>query len=170
MLSIWFCSRSKDSGFARDRRMRPGNIIRPSKKTCTPKLNRSRPTSHISHLTSHISPLIPHVSYLTSHTHKNKCLPTLAAGILRMLKKLSSAQAGTVIAGLVFAILWGSASTATRIGLESARPFVIAICRFAMAATLMLVLAHVFFRKRLPQRHEWRLLFVYGLLNVGIYL
>lgn len=87
-----------------------------------------------------------------------------------MLKKLRSAQAGTVIAGLVFAVLWGSASTATKIGLESAQPFVIAISRFAMAATLMLVLAHVFLRYRMPRKREWRLLFVYGMLNVGIYL
>lgn len=87
-----------------------------------------------------------------------------------MLKNPLSAQASTVIAGLVFAVLWGSASTATKIGLESAQPFVIAISRFAVAATLMLVLAHVFFKYRLPRKREWRLLFVYGLLNVGIYL
>lgn len=87
-----------------------------------------------------------------------------------MLKKPLSAQASTVIAGLVFAFLWGSASTATKIGLESAQPFVIALSRFAMAATLMLVLAHLVFRYRLPQKGEWKLLLVYGLLNVGIYL
>lgn len=97
-------------------------------------------------------------------------LPTLATEFSYMLKKPLSTQAGTVIAGLVFAVLWGSASTATKIGLESAQPFVIALSRFAMAATLMLVLAHGFLGYRLPKKQEWRLLFVYGLLNVGIYL
>lgn len=87
-----------------------------------------------------------------------------------MFGKALSASATTIIGGLVFAIFWGSASTATKIGLESAQPFVIALSRFAMAATLMLVLSHLVFRYRLPKKGEWKLLIVYGLLNVGIYL
>lgn len=87
-----------------------------------------------------------------------------------MLKKLLPTKAITIIAGIVFALLWGSASTATKIGLESAQPFVIAISRFAMAATTMLVLAHFVFKFRLPCKQKWKWLIIYGLLNVGVYL
>ncbi len=75
-----------------------------------------------------------------------------------------------IVAGILFAILWASASAATKIGLESAQPFVIAIARFALAAAIMLLLAHLFMRKRLPKNREWGQLTIYGLLNVGIYL
>lgn len=52
----------------------------------------------------------------------------------------------------------------------SAQPFVIAIGRFAIAATVMLILAHGILRYRFPKNVEWRVLFIYGLLNVGVYL
>src|SRR5690606_8021733 len=88
-----------------------------------------------------------------------------------MAMKNSIHQAGYVIAGTVFAILWASASAATKIGLLSAQPFVIAIARFAVAATVMLVIAHVVMRQRLPVgRRLWRQLALYGFLNVGLYL
>lgn len=67
-------------------------------------------------------------------------------------------------------MLWASASAATKIGLESAQPFVIAIARFAFAATLMLVLAHVVLGHRRPTGNEWTQLAIYGVLNVGVYL
>jgi probable blue pigment (indigoidine) exporter len=73
-------------------------------------------------------------------------------------------------AGIFFAILWSSASAATKIGLESAQPFVIAVTRFFIGATIMLCIAHLLLRKRLPQRKEWAQLAIYGLLNISIYL
>jgi probable blue pigment (indigoidine) exporter len=73
-------------------------------------------------------------------------------------------------AGLLFAILWPSAATATKIGLQFAQPFVICIARFFTASFFMLAITHGIFRNRLPQKHEWKQLAIYGLLNITIYL
>ncbi|GGG81908.1 permease [Parapedobacter pyrenivorans] len=75
------------------------------------------------------------------------------------------------LAGVVFAILWASASAATKIGLLAAQPFVIAIARFTVASTIMLVIAHLLMRKKIPSGIRiWKQLTIYGLLNVGLYL
>lgn len=74
------------------------------------------------------------------------------------------------IIGLVFAMLWASASVATKLGLLSAQPLVIANVRFFLAGFLMLLGAHVLRKYRLPERDEWRPILIYGLLNVTIYL
>jgi len=74
------------------------------------------------------------------------------------------------IAGTLFAILWASASTGTKIGLGVAQPLVIAEMRFALAAFIMLFIAHILLKQRLPVGREWRQLMIYGLLNVSIYL
>lgn len=73
-------------------------------------------------------------------------------------------------AGLLFAILWPSAATATKIGLQHAQPFVIYIARFFTAGFFMLIITHGLLRKRLPQKQEWKQLAIYGLLNITIYL
>jgi len=73
-------------------------------------------------------------------------------------------------AGFIFAVLWASASTATKIGLTSAQPLVMAVTRFAIAAAIMLLVSHVWARHRLPSGKEWRQLIIYGLLNITIYL
>ena len=73
-------------------------------------------------------------------------------------------------AGLLFAILWPSAATATKIGLQYAQPFVICIARFFAAGFFMLAITHGVLRNRLPQKHEWKQLSIYGLLNITIYL
>lgn len=73
-------------------------------------------------------------------------------------------------AGLLFAILWPSAATATKIGLQHAQPFVICIARFFTAGFFMLIITHGVMRKRLPQKQEWKQLAIYGLLNITIYL
>jgi len=72
--------------------------------------------------------------------------------------------------GIAFSFLCASASTATKIGLQSAQPFVIAITRFFIAGIIMLLLAHGFMRKRLPAKKEWRQIMIYGLFNISIYL
>ncbi len=74
------------------------------------------------------------------------------------------------IIGLVFAMLWASASVATKIGLISAQPLVIANVRFFLAGALMLTGAHILRKYRLPERDEWQPILIYGLLNVTIYL
>lgn len=67
-------------------------------------------------------------------------------------------------------MLWSSASAATKIGLQSAQPFVIAVSRFFIAGAIMLFITHVVLKKRLPQKQEWKQLLFYGLLNISIYL
>ncbi|HEX7757405.1 MAG TPA: DMT family transporter [Niabella sp.] len=75
-----------------------------------------------------------------------------------------------LVAGLIFAILWSSASTATKIALKAAQPLIIAVARFGVAALLMLVIAHGILRKPLPKGKEWGQLIIYGLLNITVYL
>ena len=72
--------------------------------------------------------------------------------------------------GIIFAILWSSASADTKFGLQSSQPFVIAVSRFYLASFLMLGVSHGIFRKRLPVGKEWKQLIIYGLLNISIYL
>jgi drug/metabolite transporter (DMT)-like permease len=74
------------------------------------------------------------------------------------------------VAGTLFAILWASASTATKIGLTVAQPLVIAEVRFALASFIMLFVAHFILRQRLPAGKEWKQLMVYGFLNISVYL
>jgi probable blue pigment (indigoidine) exporter len=73
-------------------------------------------------------------------------------------------------AGILFAFLWASASAATKIALQSAQPFVIAVSRFFIAAGIMLFIAHVILKKQLPQKQQWKQIAVYGVLNISIYL
>src|SRR4028118_2237824 len=75
-----------------------------------------------------------------------------------------------LLAGFFFAVLWASASTATKIGLTVAQPFVIAEVRFALASAILLFVSHGIMKHRLPQKKEWFPLAVYGLLNITIYL
>lgn len=85
--------------------------------------------------------------------------------MLRLNKNLSWFLAGTL-----FAILWASASTATKIGLTVAQPLVIAEVRFALASFIMLFVAHFVLRQRLPVKKEWKQLMIYGFLNITVYL
>lgn len=83
---------------------------------------------------------------------------------------MQTKQAKLIIAGIAFAVLWVSASTATKIGLMHLQPLVIAEMRFFIAAIIMLFVAHVVLKKRLPAATEWKQLAIYGLLNISIYL
>jgi len=74
------------------------------------------------------------------------------------------------VAGTLFAVLWASASTATKIGLTVAQPLVIAEVRFTLASFLMLCIAHPVLKQRLPGGREWRQLMIYGFLNITVYL
>jgi len=51
-----------------------------------------------------------------------------------------------IAAGIIFAIFWSSAAAATKIALQSAQPFAVAIPRFFVAAFIMLFVAHMFFK------------------------
>jgi len=82
----------------------------------------------------------------------------------------SSKQINWLLTGTLFAALWASASTATKIGLTVAQPLVIAVVRFAMASAIMLFIAHFINKQRMPAGKEWKQLIIYGLLNITIYL
>ena len=72
--------------------------------------------------------------------------------------------------GVLFAMLWASASAATKIGILSAQPLIIGNFRFFIAGTIMLGYSYLFQKNRLPKGFEWRQLAIYGFLNVTIYL
>ena len=75
-----------------------------------------------------------------------------------------------IFAGILFSFLWASASTATKIGLHSAQPFVISIFRFIIAGSIMLFISHIVMTKRFPQKKEWIQISIYGLFNITFYL
>lgn len=75
-----------------------------------------------------------------------------------------------LLIGILFAMLWASASVATKIGILSAQPLVIGNFRFFIAATLMLSYSYLFQKNRLPNASEWKQLAIYGFLNVTLYL
>ena len=86
------------------------------------------------------------------------------------MKVRKSSGTKWITAGILFAIIWPSAATATKIGLTVAQPLVIAVVRFGIAAAIMLFFSHLIQKSRLPERHEWKQLCIYGLLNITIYL
>ena len=71
---------------------------------------------------------------------------------------------------MLFALLWSSASTATKIALESAQPLTIAQLRFAFAGVIMLTFAYLFQKQKLPTPKQWKQLAIYGFLNITLYL
>jgi len=75
-----------------------------------------------------------------------------------------------LIAGLLFSLLWSSAATATKIGLQVAQPFTICVVRFFLAGVLMILISHLFLRQRLPRGKEWGQIALYGLLSNSVYL
>ena len=75
-----------------------------------------------------------------------------------------------LLTGLVFAALWPSASTATKVGLTVAQPLVIAQVRFFLAACILLFISHVIRKHPLPTSKIYKQTAIYGLLNITIYL
>ncbi|WP_128544822.1 DMT family transporter [Larkinella soli] len=76
----------------------------------------------------------------------------------------------SLLPGLLFAALWASASAATKFGVQSADPLLLANVRFMIAGSLMLAFAYGFQRSRLPTRTEFGRLTVFALLNTTLYL
>ncbi len=68
-------------------------------------------------------------------------------------------------------MLWASASVATKFGILSAPPLVLANIRFFIAGMVLLSFGYVFNRSyKLPNAHEWKQLAIFGLLNTTVYL
>ncbi|TKK67472.1 EamA family transporter [Ilyomonas limi] len=75
-----------------------------------------------------------------------------------------------IITGLLFSMLWASASVAGKIGIQSVEPLLLFNVRFLLAGTIMLVYAYLFARKKLPKRGDWKQLVIFGSLNTTLYL
>ena len=75
--------------------------------------------------------------------------------------------------GLLFSILWSSASVATKFGVQSAAPLILANVRFFIAGILLLSFSYLFGKDksyRLPNKKEWKQLALFGFLNTTLYL
>ena len=77
-----------------------------------------------------------------------------------------------ILIGLFFAALWASASVATKFGIRSADPLILANVRFLVAGGLMLGFAYLApsTKNLFPQGKEWRQLFIFAFLNTTLYL
>ncbi|GAB3032605.1 DMT family transporter [Spirosoma pulveris] len=77
-----------------------------------------------------------------------------------------------LIPGLLFAALWASASVATKFGVQSVHPLILANVRFFIAGSGMLLFAYGIQRAEnaWPKGKEWRQLTIFALLNTTIYL
>lgn len=79
----------------------------------------------------------------------------------------------TIFIGLLFAMLWASASVTTKFGILSSPPLILANMRFLIAGVVLLAYGYGFKRDkeyRLPTAQEWRQLAIFGFLNTTVYL
>jgi drug/metabolite transporter (DMT)-like permease len=79
----------------------------------------------------------------------------------------------TILTGLLFAMLWASASVATKFGILSAPPLVLGNLRFFIAGFVLLGFCYLISRDkqyRLPTYSEWKQLSIFGFLNTTVYL
>ncbi len=89
---------------------------------------------------------------------------------LKKLKATSNTKIQLIGAGILFALLWPSASVTTKIALRYAQPFVIAVIRFFIAGVTMLTISHTILKSPLPAKRQWKQLAIYGFLNITTYL
>jgi len=75
-----------------------------------------------------------------------------------------------IVAGLLFSILWSSASVAGKFGLLSSEPLTLFTLRFIFAGILLLGFSMLQESPRWPRSHEWWQLSIFGLLNTALYL
>lgn len=75
-----------------------------------------------------------------------------------------------ILQGLLFAMLWASASVAAKFGLHSVEPLVLYNVRFLIAGVLLLSVVYGFQRNRLPHGKEWMQLTIFGAFNTALYL
>ncbi len=77
-----------------------------------------------------------------------------------------------IVEGLIFSLLWASATVATKYAVHSVDPFLLTLLRFLFVALILQGFAYVFNRKatRLPSAEEFKQLFILGFLNVTVYM
>src|SRR6218665_2597442 len=83
------------------------------------------------------------------------------------MNRLSSGQ---VVTGMLFSMLWASASVAGKFGLHSAEPLYFFTIRFLLAGLIPLAFVYIIQKSRTPQGEEWKQLTIFGLLNTTLYL
>ncbi|GGH79448.1 drug/metabolite transporter (DMT)-like permease [Filimonas zeae] len=74
--------------------------------------------------------------------------------------------------GVLFAILWASATAATKFGIRSVEPLLLACIRFLLVGGLLTGFVYVIRagKFRLPTKKEFKHLFILGLLNITLYI
>jgi probable blue pigment (indigoidine) exporter len=75
-----------------------------------------------------------------------------------------------ILTGVAFALLWASASSAGKFGLQSVEPLTFFTIRFLFAGILLLLFAHGVMRYSLPSGREWWQVTVFGAFNTALYL
>ncbi|WP_229244247.1 DMT family transporter [Emticicia sp. CRIBPO] len=83
---------------------------------------------------------------------------------------MKNTQVKFITIGILFSMLWSSASVAAKFGILSVEPLVLFQFRFMLAGILMLFYAYFIEKSRLPTRSEWIALAIFGFLNVTVYL
>jgi probable blue pigment (indigoidine) exporter len=74
------------------------------------------------------------------------------------------------VSGLLFAMLWASASVAGKFGLYSVEPLVLFNIRFLGAGTLLLIYVYAISGHRMLVMREWKQLAIFGAFNTTLYL
>jgi drug/metabolite transporter (DMT)-like permease len=77
-----------------------------------------------------------------------------------------------LLEGLLFALFWSSATVATKFGLRSADPFLLACCRFLLVGAMLLSYVYLIRWKRYktPGQKAFKHLFILGFLNITFYI
>jgi len=75
-----------------------------------------------------------------------------------------------IFTGIIFSVLWSSASIAGKFGLYSAEPLVLFNIRFLVAGGLLLIYAYGINKSRMPRSEEWKHLTLFGAFNTALYL
>lgn len=74
--------------------------------------------------------------------------------------------------GLLFALLWASATAATKIAVHSCNLFLLTLIRFLTVSVILLTYTYLIKGKtsRFPTKAEFKKLFILGVLNVTVYM
>lgn len=77
-----------------------------------------------------------------------------------------------IVEGLFFALLWASATVATKFAIRSVDPFLLTCIRFLLVAILLQLYTYIIRGKnnRVPKREEFSKLLVLGICNITIYM
>jgi len=75
-----------------------------------------------------------------------------------------------IFAGILFSILWASASVAGKFGLHSAEPLTLFTIRFLLAGIILLGYVVISRKWQIPSKREWLQLTIFGAFNTTLYL